>query len=247
MITKLEIELKSENKLNQHTGSLMHGILMELLDTEVAEELHNNSIQPFSQYIIYDKTKDCYVWHISTLSSISKEKIILPVINSDLKHLTIEHNKIKLEVKNKVLKPDLLYEEIADECFSQNEVSNIYNMQFLTPTTFKSNNNYTIFPEITYLYKSLLNKWNAFSEKVSLSDAQTLEHLINYTKIIDYNLKSTRFHMEKIKINSFLGTVKLKINGPKTLVTLVKMLLIYAQYAGIGAKTALGMGGTILE
>ena len=49
--------------------------------------------------------------------------------------------------------------------------------------------------------------------------------------------------MENIKINSFIGTIDIRFNGPQTLVNISNLLFEYAKYTGIGAKTSLGMGG----
>ena len=50
------------------------------------------------------------------------------------------------------------------------------------------------------------------------------------------------FHLEGIKIPSFVGNITLKINGTRQFVNLINMLCEFGVYSGVGIKTAIGMG-----
>ena len=65
--------------------------------------------------------------------------------------------------------------------------------------------------------------------------------------MVGYKLRSTKYQMESIKINSFLGEICLLVKGPLTLVSIANLLFAYSEFAGIGAKTATGMGGIKIE
>lgn len=69
-----------------------------------------------------------------------------------------------------------------------------------------------------------------------------LESLIDNTEIIGYNLRSTVYHLESIKIPSYIGNICIKIHGTQQMAQIVKLLLTFAEYSGTGIKTALGMG-----
>jgi CRISPR-associated endoribonuclease Cas6 len=243
MLTTQEIEFtKDDNiKLNLNTGSLMHGALMEFLDTDYAQYLHENSLHPYSQYIYFDKEKDSYVWRISTLNKEAKSQIIDKLQSITQVHL--KHNNVTLNVKsNKIIK-EISYKDLANEYMQQSNPAKKCSIRFITPTTFKTQGDYIIFPNISNIYYSLLTKWNNFSKEVTLEDKETQNHLINYTKMIGYKLRSTKFQMENVKINSFIGESCYLIKGPLTLVSIANLLFAFAEFSGVGAKTSVGMGG----
>ena len=69
MLATLQIELnnKEGERIKYSYGSLFQGLMMEYLDTDYVEYLHNQSLNPYSQYVYFDKEKNHYIWQISTL------------------------------------------------------------------------------------------------------------------------------------------------------------------------------------
>lgn len=74
-----------------------------------------------------------------------------------------------------------------------------------------------------------------------------LENLISNSTITSYKLQSTYFSVESVKIPSFTGRITIKINKSAHLGNILKLLLSYGEYSGIGIKTALGMGTVKIE
>jgi CRISPR-associated endoribonuclease Cas6 len=245
MLTRLTIDIENntDQKLTQHSGSLLHGALIEVLEPQYAEYLHNNSLKPFSQYLSYDKPNNCYHWHISTITDDAREHILNKLTTSLNGKLNIKHKNLALDIKQKILSNSVSYKELSELYYLKKEPQRKVRIQFVTPTTFKSNGDFVIFPQINSIYNSLLNKWNTYATEVSLKDENILEHLISHTHLIGYNLRSTKFEMEGIRINSFKGEICLLIKGPESLVRIANLLLAFGEYSGVGAKTALGMGG----
>lgn len=247
MITSLEIEFEGSQdiKLNLNSGSLMHGALMEMIDTDYAEYLHQNGLHPYSQYFYWDKEKECYVWRISTLNSESRDKIIDTV--KGISNVYLKYKDINLEVKSSEIVKEISYKDLANKYMLESNPRTKFNVRFITPTTFKTQGEYIIFPNISNIYYSLLTRWNSFSKEVTLDDKDTQTHLINYTKMIGYKLRSTKFQMESVKINSFIGESYYSVRGPLTLVSIANLLFAFSEFSGIGAKTSLGMGGVKVE
>ena len=73
-------------------------------------------------------------------------------------------------------------------------------------------------------------------------DEDALEQLCENTQIVRYDLKSVNFSLEGVRIPAFIGKITIKINGTKTMADFANMLLEFGTYAGVGIKTALGMG-----
>ena len=66
-----------------------------------------------------------------------------------------------------------------------------------------------------------------------------IHELVN---IVGYNLRSRTFHLEGIRIPSFIGNITIRIGGNKQFVNLINMLCECGKYSGVGIKTAIGMG-----
>ena len=247
MLATIEIEFKKDDniKLNLNAGSIMHGALMEIIAPDYANYLHENLLHPYSQYLYKDKEKQCYVWKISTLNQEAKKEIIDKIKCEE--KIYLKHNDITLDIDKINLVKSTSYKDLANKYMTQNEPNKKFVLKFLTPTTFKSQGNYIIFPYIHNIYSSLLTKWNVFSKEISLNDIDTQNHLINFTSIAGYKLRSTKFQMENTKINSFFGEACLIVKGPLTLVSISNLLFEFASFSGIGAKTSLGMGGVKVE
>ena len=60
MIQALEIKLAAPAavKLPQSACSLLHGVLMEQIDSAYADFLHQNALRPYSQYLHFEKEKN---------------------------------------------------------------------------------------------------------------------------------------------------------------------------------------------
>lgn len=56
-----------------------------------------------------------------------------------------------------------------------------------------------------------------------------------------------RYSMKQTKIPSFLGRIILEAHLPAPLLEMFRTLYVFAPYAGIGIKSALGMGGVKIE
>lgn len=249
MLTTLEFNIKHSDdlRISPHFGSLLHGVLMQHINPEYADILHNNQLKPFNQFIYFDKIRKNYVWKISTVTEESKTNILTSLMNNIEDKIKIESKNKEIIIDSRNLSSSVTYKELSDKYFIQQEYKKKNVLKFLTPATFKSKGDYIIFPEIHNIYTNLFNNWNTFAVNVSLDDRDVLNHLINHTKLIGYDLRSTKFGMEKIKINSFLGEICLYITGPEALTRIANLLFAFSEYSGLGAKTALGMGGVKYE
>lgn len=249
MLATLQIELenKNEQRIKYSYGSLFQGLMMEYLDTNYVEYLHNQPLNPYSQYVYYDKEKSHYVWQISTLTKDAKTNIIDKLAENIGSAITLTHNGLSFDILSKNIVNIQSYKELVDKVFLKEEKKNIIKLNLLSPTTYKSNDEYQIFPSIKALYSSIYNKWNTFSDKISLADEEVFEHIITHSSIIKYDLKSYKYNLEKVALNSFIGNLSILLKGPKELQTICNLLIEYAQYCGLGAKTSMGMGGVKFE
>ena len=116
-----------------------------------------------------------------------------------------------------------------------------YDLEFITPTSFKSNGRYMIYPDLGMIYRSLMKKYSIVSEQ-NMYDEDTLEQLVNYSNITRYRLQSTLFPLEGVVIPSFKGNISVRIHGSDTMSRYARLLLSFGEYSGVGIKSSIGMG-----
>ncbi len=240
MLSKLEIELKknSDSFINYNNSSLFHGALMEIIDDGYADLLHGGNVRPYSQYVEADNEK-C-IWHIYTYTKQAYENIIVPLMNESVNSIELKKKDLKLEIISKKIENCTMDSFMKKYYLTDSE--RIISISFNTPTSFKSNGRYMIYPTIKYIYESLVRKFDENSNEATIYDEETMEQLINNSEIIGYNMKNTVFHIEGVKIPSFIGKLRIKVNGPQAMVNLINMLVRFGEYSGVGIKCSLGMG-----
>ena len=95
------------------------------------------------------------------------------------------------------------------------------------------------------IIQSLLNRWNRFSVNFRIEE-DTAQILATFCQVKEYVLQTQLFLLEHQKIKGFCGSMKIDFETCSTakLNNLLGLLFNYANYSGVGIKTALGMGAT---
>ena len=243
MLARFDIILECEKDfVNRNMGSLFHGALMELLPPRYVEKLHENSLKPFSQHI--EPCSEGIRWSLCSLNDECMKYINDALMNGI--------DKIELKNKDKTLNivsrsmSSITYKNLIDKTYF-GEPSDFINIYFNTPTSFKIDGRYIIYPDIPSIYKNLTRKFDAFSNEFSLYDEDTLESLVNHSMITSYKLQSTYYSVESVKIPSYTGRITVKVNNSSQIANIAKLLFSFGEYSGIGIKTALGMGAIRIE
>ena len=241
MLKKIQLTLQSEYQISLPMSSLFHGVLIQQLSRNYAEKMHESTVRPYSQFL--DEALN--QWNIQVVNEEAAEEIEKPILKDDFSVLCLEKRgwNIPIIEKKVIVKS---YDELLKETYFGN-CKRYITIKFLTPTAFKQKKNYVCYPDIRLLFQSIIQKHDAIQNKTKFQDEQVLEDIIEYTKIARYNLRTKPFDLEGIRIQGFVGTVTLKIGGPQMLVNLIHFLLSYAQYSGVGIKTAIGMGAMIVK
>ena len=245
MITclRINLDIKEEMKFNVNKASLFHGYLMEQVNEKFAEEMHISKLRPYSLYLT--KENGQWYWVVNTLNKYGYENII--EILSLKKEIELKHGDLKIKIKDKNVRYTS-FDEIFKNNYFKDNISHYISIEFITPTAFKSDGKYINYPTTQLLFSSLINKYDTSSTTTNIYDEQLIKELLNNVEISKYNLRSSYFHLEGIKIPAFLGKIEIKISGNKNLVSFANMLFNFGEYSGVGIKNAIGMGGIkILE
>ena len=80
MSIELSITADPSIKVVQSIGSVLHGVLMELVGTEYAGQLHETGLRPYSQYVYFDKERGQYIWRLSAVTAEAVNRILRPVL-----------------------------------------------------------------------------------------------------------------------------------------------------------------------
>lgn len=235
---KLELQAEDEVKLGYYKASLLHGVLMQQIDSKYALGMHEQGLRPYSQSIYFIDNKN--IWSIRTLTKEAYEQIIEPLLKSEFVDFYLKHDSKKV----KIIKKEVSYFQKSElfTNFYTKKANRVYTMTFQTPTTFKKEGRYYYFPNIESIYSSLMRRYDATSNSDEMMNLETLEQLVCNTQIIEYKLHSIQYHLEGIKIPAFMGSIVLKINGPQTMVNFANLLFQFGNFSGVGIKTAIGMG-----
>ncbi len=235
MYAKLRMEL-DHNQISYRQSSKLQGVLMEHIDTDYAERLHQYYLNPYSQYVVKEKEK--MVWYICTMNQEAYEKVILPM--AKLKQIQIRRKEITAKIEKSTI--ETRKEEELIQQFYTEACDRYLNLQFCTPTSFKRDGKYVIYPDLRLIYGSLMRKYSAASEELDMYDEETLEELVTNSEIIRYRLQTMPFPLEKVQINGFVGSICIKIRGTETMANYIRLLCRFGEYSGVGIKTSMGMG-----
>lgn len=235
---QIRLSLKSNGELNLQKSSLLHGVLMEMAsDSAYIDFLHKNKLHPFTQHLEI-KNGNC-AWVLSFLTEESFEKLYQAKLTT-CQSFILKHNNQPVEITEREIQI-LSLKDLNDLLYNA-QTPSIYRVEFITPTAFKSQGAYVIFPNLRLIYQSIMAKYDASYSTETLKDGETLEELCKASSIIGYNLRTVPFSLEGARINGFCGTITLKLSKNRTLNNFINLLFTFASYSGVGIKTTLGMG-----
>lgn len=244
MLVQINMEIEARG-LNSNMGSLFHGYLMQKINSAYAEYFHHNRTNPFTSCIYKDRETKKFFWRITTYNKKAYDMIIPYFLENFLEKkeekIYIEHKDLEVLIKSFSIKKSS-FEELFLQDLEKNKIN------FLTTTSFKSNGTTHIMPNIQTLLLGVINKINQHSDDIKLEDEEIINEFLERVYISDYNLRTQNFHLEKIKIKGFIGSLNLRIRGrDEALEQILNFLVLASEYIGMGIKTSLGMGGVKID
>jgi len=242
MLQKITLQCKyeGEQKASYNWGSIFHGIIMEMLPLDIAEEMHQSKLKPFSQYVTPCPDNQLQ-WNIGLWDEYAADHILHAIM--PMTSIAMKHKGMQLEVTN-IQRTSLSENEFLSRFFTVSSPCRRYEIEFRTPCTHKQEGSYVMFPGIDLMINNLSRRFSAFIQDYSLNDPEAMEQVIRNIRIVRYSLHSSVYYLEQTKITGYIGRMTVVINGPDQLARLAGAILSFAEYSGIGIKTALGMGGT---
>lgn len=141
------------------------------------------------------------------------------------------------------------YEELYDRLVAKEpEPVREFNLQFLTPTALTVDRVRLPLPLPQSLFRSWLERWNHFGP-VYLGGDELLGYLTGAIALTHHRIMTRSFILPRGYVRGFIGDVTLQISqrADPLLAQVGNLLVEYAQFAGTGIKTRLGMGHTAIN
>lgn len=221
-------------------GPALQSVLMEHVDESYAAQLHISTLNPYSQCCFRNDENEL-IWRITALTSEAMERLVAPA--SAIKTFRVRNLNESFDVTKTTIESfgtDRLLETLKGDAPS------VFKVRFVTPAAFRSKGRYVIIPDARFIFQNLLMRYNQVYAGDSEVDPDTLEYIVEHVAITSYGLRSRYFPRtmgKSDKIPAFMGSLTFRVVGPQSLRGLVAMLLTFGEVAGVGIKTAMGMGG----
>ena len=238
MLTRLEIKMEPCQELRVNASSLLQGVLMEQIDSDYAEYLHSLEMNPYTQHLEWREGEP--VWILTTVTEEAENQILQPLLSADFKRIYVKHKDMELAVREKAVK-QVMYRDLLQQTYF-GSCGRTLEIEFVTPTAFKTGGRYQFYPTITHIFQSLARKHDGVRTDTEIFSEELMQEVDEKLEVTGYRLRSTRFHLEGVKIPAFLGTLRIRIHGPQQFVNLIHFLLQFGTYSGVGIKSSIGMG-----
>jgi CRISPR-associated endoribonuclease Cas6 len=259
MLTSFELTLQPSQPLLQanrqahrhRMGSYGHAMFLAWVaqrDPDLFEELHAPSLpyRPYSlQWLSPNTAGQTWQWRITALSPPMASWLHQhlqakpPTFALDDLGLTLTTTNVKIVHEQSAI--SLVQQAFATVAV---EGSVTYRLQFSSPTSFKqaASKQFYPLPNPRLLLQGGLARWNTFNPHHRFDDPDLLPQLCQSLVFKRYQLSGLEVGVDQGRIPAFVGWVELRQSPQAHLKPLVHLLFSYQQWAGFGAKTAMGMG-----
>ncbi len=234
----LEICPDATNCVDSSWGYLLYAALLEQAPIDFADAVHRDGFTPVRQFL---KADEHYMLWTVTLMNPWAEEALSHVLDR-LQYLQLKRYSMKFTVQSRVKRQVMEGEWLFEQSVTQ---SQRHQLTFVTPTAFRSKKQHCTLPTMRLVIRSLIGSWNGAMADCPIEDEDDagLNVLVEGLHCVDYSLRQTTYRLKGNIVPGFVGymVIENRLSGFHR--QLADGLLAYSGYAGIGMKTALGMGG----
>lgn len=217
----------------------LYSALMEKLSSETADRLHSRDTL-ISQYLSPIQGGKSALWTISILDTESCPEVVSLLESNN--SFTLSSKGVELKVEGKEYSKIKSIDELM-ALPGGNIDCNRFHIRFISPSSFKVGGEYSLFPSVKHILGSISSRWGAAFANEEIEDTKALEALEEGVRITGYTLKSSYFKLKGYSVAGFTGSITLSARLPVPMLLLLRGMLAFGTYSGIGVKTSLGMGG----
>lgn len=239
MIAQVRLKIKEAPEAVQPSMAYpLYAWLLSQVPEQEGERLHEQGMRPVSQHLWRNpQTRESW-WTVNLLDD-EAVAFFLPVLEREkaarLHQCVLEFSSCEVERIDS-----------ASELIRRAQalpLENRYPLELLTPTSFKQEGRYVIYPQESLILQSLVARWGICFPDMPLDDPDAIQAILRGLHIVDYRLQTLRHPLKQVRIPSFVGRIVLEARLPAPLMEVFRTLYCFGSYSGVGIKTALGMGG----
>jgi CRISPR-associated endoribonuclease Cas6 len=135
------------------------------------------------------------------------------------------------------------YQSLTNGLFAPEPPPHRLTLQFTSPTVFKSDGRQFPFPLPEMVFGSLLEHWNASESIPTPLPAEARKYARECLRLGRFDLHSRFLRLHGEPFHGFTGRVTFHtLNYDRYWMSMMAMLARYAAFAGVGAKTTMGLG-----
>jgi CRISPR-associated endoribonuclease Cas6 len=241
MTTQFTVDFRYSGRFAGNPGYAFYGVLCSRFTSETANLLHEQDSLLLHQYVVFSNTQQSDKWYIYCYDDkITNE--VKQALKNDL--LTVKNIPIQLQNINESILPEgEKLSQTAEQLFGD---ARVYQMVFHSAVVFKQKGMNVNMPTVRLIYQSMLSRWSHLTGNCKADD-DVMDALLKGTHISTYKLESSYYPMKGGSVSGFRGRLTLSLRLAEPLRIFVRDLLLYSERTGIGAKTALGMGGNTVS
>lgn len=228
------------DNLEYNLGPYFNRWLMRQFPADSIDRLNATTIKP---YTIRVRNIGNKIHFTITLLTDEVSKLISSVLlNSRFEEVVLDMDPQRcFPILNKQIQY-LTEQNLLDTYFGVYELSPYFTLHFSSATTFLAQQEYVFFPNVQLLFQNLITQYTHLFGGINQLIGETLEEICEYTKITGYRISSTYYKIGDHSFLGFIGEVRLNCSGNQSLRRYIAMLLLLAEYTGVGIQTQMGMG-----
>ena len=212
----------------------IHGAAMNAIPKEYAAEMHKKGYHPFSVF-----TVDTGSGLLIRVSALTDEARVIPETLSSLKSIRVYGAKEPIRIKG-CESADPISASEGERFIDEKRCT----LKIVTPAMIKTKGRPSASPDICGYFQSVVNKYNTFeNEDISFEEFREAFENAFYG---DFHLESTEYNVSGNIFPGTVGSCRLIFPKDKRQNTVLRRMLAYASYSGIGGKTGQGMGGVVI-
>lgn len=244
-LTEFKLKFPEGTQVKPEMGSVFHGALMGKIAPEAAERFHEMNLRPYSQAVFWNREESTACWRIGTLDEYAYEQLIGPL--EGCRELFLKQKGYAVQLQQGCLLRENSPEVLSQEMIQRTESPSGARWQCHSVMSFKQKGRYVILPDARLLYQNLLQRWNTFYPEIQLEADDLSEQLADHCRLNRYDLHSQVFSVEGSRIYGCMGTMEYQFFGFDMLKRIQGLLCSFAEFAGVGIKTAMGMGSVDIK
>lgn len=244
MLTQYRLTLSPDRHCRPRPewGYRLYAALLEDAPASFGAGVHQDGVTPVSQFLTIQY--DSLLWTVNLLGQDS-ECALGPVL-ARTTYFPIQKDNVVLSVQGCSIRNVPEVESLLAQGAAH---SGLHHLRFCTATAFKSKGQYLNLPTSRLIIQSLIKKWNGCFPDCPIEDdnGEGMETLAAGLRYKQFQLRDRMYYLKGSSIPGFVGDMTLENRLTGFHRQLASTLLLFSAYAGIGIKTALGMGGVETE